>query len=158
MEFNTDIFAQFNNKWALLSAGSMEKHNTMTISWGGMGTLWGKPVVTVYVKPVRYTYNFMNDNDYFTVSFYPDQYKKALALMGKVSGRDVDKDRESGLTVRDLEKAVTYREAEVTLLCKKIYFQDLDRANMPEKAVEMFYKVEEPHRMFIGEVVDIIRQ
>lgn len=158
MEFNTDIFAQFNNKWALLSAGSMEKHNTMTISWGGMGTLWGKPVVTVYVKPVRYTYNFMNDNDYFTVSFYPDQYKKALALMGKVSGRDVDKDRESGLTVRDLEKAVTYREAEVTLLCKKIYFQDLDRANMPEKAVEMFYKIEEPHRMFIGEVVDIIRQ
>ncbi len=158
MEFNTDIFAQFNNKWALLSAGSVEKHNTMTISWGGMGTLWGKPVVTVYVKPVRYTYNFMNDNDYFTVSFYPDQYKKALALMGKVSGRDVDKDRESGLTVRDLEKAVTYREAEVTLLCKKIYFQDLDRANMPEKAVEMFYKIEEPHRMFIGEVVDIIRQ
>lgn len=158
MEFNTDIFAQFNNKWALLSAGSMEKHNTMTISWGGMGTLWGKSVVTVYVKPVRYTYNYMNDNDYFTVSFYPDQYKKALALMGKVSGRDVDKDRESGLTVRDLEKAVTYREAEVTLLCKKIYFQDLDRANMPEKAVEMFYKVEEPHRMFIGEVVDIIRQ
>lgn len=158
MEFNTDIFAQFNNKWALLSAGSMEKHNTMTISWGGMGTLWGKPVVTVYVKPVRYTYQFINDNDYFTVSFYPDQYKKALSLMGKLSGRDVDKDRESGLTVRDLEKAVTYREAEVTLLCKKIYFQDLDRANMPQKAVDMFYKVEEPHRMFIGEVVDIIRQ
>jgi len=158
MEFNTDIFAQFNNKWALLSAGSMEKHNTMTISWGGMGTLWGKPVVTVYVKPVRYTYQFINDNDYFTVSFYPEQYKKALSLMGKLSGRDVDKDRESGLTVRDLEKAVTYREAEVTLLCKKIYFQDLDRANMPQKAVDMFYKVEEPHRMFIGEVVDIIRQ
>jgi len=158
MEFNTDIFAQFDNKWALLSAGSMEKHNTMTISWGGMGTLWGKPVVTVYVKPVRYTYQFINDNDYFTVSFYPDQYKKALSLMGKLSGRDVDKDRESGLTVRDLEKAVTYREAEVTLLCKKIYFQDLDRANMPQKAVDMFYKVEEPHRMFIGEVVDIIRQ
>ena len=158
MEFNTDIFAQFNNKWALLSAGSMEKHNTMTISWGGMGTLWGKPVVTVYVKPVRYTYQFINDNDYFTVSFYPEQYKKALSLMGKLSGRDVDKDRESGLTLRDLEKAVTYREAEVTLLCKKIYFQDLDRANMPQKAVDMFYKVEEPHRMFIGEVVDIIRQ
>ena len=157
MEFNTDIFAQFNNKWALLSSGQKENHNTMTISWGGMGTLWSKPVVTVYVKPVRYTYQFMNSNDYFTVSFYPEEYRKALALMGKVSGRDVDKDSESGLTVRDLEKAITYEQAEVTLLCKKIYFQDLDRENMPEKAVETYYTVEEPHRMFIGEVIDIIR-
>ena len=60
-QFITDIFAQFDKKWAQLCAGNKERHNTMTISWGGMGTLWGKPVVTVYVKLCRYTYGFMNE-------------------------------------------------------------------------------------------------
>lgn len=156
MKFETDIFSQFNDKWALLSAGTKDKHNTMTISWGGMGTLWFKSVVTVYVKPCRYTYQFMNGNDYFTVSFYPEEYKKALTLMGSKSGRDMDKDAASGLTVKDLEKAITYEEAELTLLCKKIYFQDMEPANMPQDVVQQHYTTEEPHRMFIGEVVEVI--
>ena len=79
-EFTTDIFAQFDKKWALLCAGTKEKHNTMTISWGGMGTLWSKPVVTVYVKPCRYTYGFMNENDYFTVSFTRKSTKRHWPL------------------------------------------------------------------------------
>ena len=156
MRFETEIFSQFNDTWALLSAGTTDRHNTMTISWGGMGTLWFKPVVTVYVKPCRYTYQFMNDNDYFTVSFYPEEYKKALTLMGSKSGRNLDKDAASGLTVRDLGEAVTYEEAEVTMLCRKIYFQDMVPANMPQDVVQQHYTVEEPHRMFIGEVVEII--
>lgn len=156
MQFETEIFSQFNDKWALLSAGTKDRHNTMTISWGGMGTLWFKPVVTVYVKPCRHTYGFMNDNEYFTVSFYPEEYKKALMLMGSKSGRDLGKDAASGLTVRNLGEAVTYEEAEVTLLCKKIYFQDMDPANMPQDVVKQHYTVEEPHRTFIGEVVEVI--
>jgi len=156
MQFETEIFSQFNDKWALLSAGSKERHNTMTISWGGMGTLWFKPVVTVYVKPCRHTCHYMNDNEYFTVSFYPEEYKKALMLMGSMSGRDTDKDAVSGLTVKDLGQAVTYEEAEVTLLCKKIYFQDMERPNMPKDVVGQHYTTEEPHRMFIGEVVEVI--
>ena len=73
MEFSTDIFSLFDKKWALLSAGTKDDHNTMTISWGGMGTLWNKPVVTVYVKPIRFTHKFMNENEYFTVSFLPEE-------------------------------------------------------------------------------------
>lgn len=157
MEFDTDIFSQFNDKWALLSAGPKDKHNTMTISWGGMGTLWFKPVVTVYVKPCRYTYEFMNENEFFTVSFYPEKYRDALTLMGSKSGRDINKDAAAGLTVRDLGDAVTYEEAEVTLLCKKIYYQDMDPENMPAEVVQQNYTVDKPHRIFIGEVVDIIR-
>lgn len=122
MRFDTDIFSQFDTKWALLSAGKKDSHNTMTISWGGMGTLWSKPVVTVYVKPCRYTYKFMNDNDFFTVSFYPEDRKEALMLMGSKSGRDIDKDAE----------------------------------HMPEDVVKMHYSVEEPHRLFIGEVLEVI--
>ena len=161
MNFNTDIFTQFDKTWALVAAGKPENYNAMTISWGGMGTLWGKPVVTVYVKPVRYTYGFMNDNDYFTVSFYPESCRKALGVMGSLSGRDCDKAKEAGLTpvpAGEGNIATSFAEAEVTLLCRKIYWNDLDRSNMPEYAVESFYTEEEPHRMFIGEVIDIIRK
>ena len=156
-QFTTDIFAQFDKKWALLCAGTKEKHNAMTISWGGMGTLWGKPVVTVYVKPCRYTFGFMNDNDYFTVSFFPEEYRKALAVMGSRSGRDVNKDEAAGLTAKAIGQVTAYEEAEVTIICRKIYWQDLVRENMPQEAVENFYLEEEPHRMFVGEVVDVIK-
>ena len=156
-QFTTDIFAQFHKKWALLCAGSKEHHNSMTISWGGMGTLWRKPVVTVYVKPCRYTFGFMNENEYFTVSFFPEEYKKALGVMGTKSGRDINKDEASGLTPKALGQCTAYEEAEVTIICRKIYWQDLVRENIPEDAVELFYTEEEPHRMFVGEVVEIIK-
>ncbi len=153
---NTEIFSQFNDRWALLSAGPAEHHNTMTVSWGGMGTLWGRPVVTVYIRPERYTYQFMNQYDFFTVSFFPEQYRDALSLMGSCSGRDTDKEAAAGLTVRDLGKAVSYEGAETVLLCKKIYWQDLDVEHMPAEIVRSRYAGEAPHRLFIGEVTDII--
>ena len=88
MQFDTDIFAQFDKKWALLTAGGKEKFNTMTISWGGLGTLWGKPVATVYVRESRYTHEFMDREDYFTVSFYPESCRRTLGVLGSKSGRD----------------------------------------------------------------------
>ena len=157
MELKTDIFSLFNNEWALVTAGTKESFNTMTVSWGGAGTLWGKPVVTVYVKPVRYTHGFLEENGFFTVSFYPESCRKALLLLGSESGRDGDKVAKAGLTPRFLENAVTFREAHTTLLCKKLYRQDLDTAAMSEKVVSAFYKTESPHTMYIGEVVEIVK-
>ena len=155
-KLETDIFSKFDKQWALLCAGTKEKHNTMTVSWGGMGTLWGRPVVTVYVRPTRYTFGFLNESEYFTLSFYPEEYKKALALMGSRSGRDIDKDAASGLTVKDLGRAVTYAEAETTLICRKIYYQDMAESNIPADILRENYQPGEvPHRMFIGEVVEI---
>ncbi len=157
MNFETDIFTQFDKKWALLTAGNKDKFNTMTISWGGLGTLWNKPVATVYVRTSRYTYEFMEDNDYFTVSFYPEEYKKTLGVLGAKSGRDMDKMNESGLTAKEIDNSMTFDEAEVTLVCRKLFKQELDKANMPEKIAEVVYGNDAPHVMFIGEVVDIIR-
>ena len=88
----------------------------------------------------------------------PEEYQKALAVMGTKSGRDINKDEVSGLTAKPIGQVVTYEEAEVTFICRKIYWQDMVRENMPEDAVERFYTEEEPHRMFIGEVVEIIKK
>ena len=159
MEFNTNIFDQFDKKWALLSAGPKDSHNSMTISWGSMGTLWDKPIVTVFVKPIRFTSKFMHESEYFTVSFLPEEYRKALLVMGTTTGRHHnDKDAAAGLTVKDLGEAVTYEEAEVTFLCRKIYWQDMVTQHMPADVVEKCYTPDEPHTLYIGEVVDILKK
>ena len=157
MEFTMDIFKQFDKKWALLTAGTENRFNTMTISWGGLGTIWNKPVATVYVRESRYTHGFMDENAYFTVSFYPEQYKKELSVLGSKSGRNMDKMTASGLTAIKAGDSMTFKEAEVTLVCKKLYKQRLLTENMPDDVANTIYADNDLHDMYIGEVVDIIR-
>ena len=154
--FQSEVFQQFDRKWALLTAGARDSFNTMTISWGGMGTLWGRPVITVYVRPNRYTYGFMNDNEYFTVSFYPETYRHDLGVLGSLSGRDGDKLAKTSLTPAELSHGVTFREAELTFLCKKLYSQDLDTASIPDEILSECYADEPVHRLYIGEVVEVL--
>lgn len=156
-ELKLNIFEQFDKKWALLTAGNEDWFNTMTISWGGLGTLWSRPVATVYVKPCRYTYEFMEKNDIFTVSFFPETYKKDLALLGSKSGRDGDKLALTGIHAKPLAQGIGFCEAELTVVCKKVYYQDLDPSRIPEDAMERYYKTEPAHRMYIGEVIDILQ-
>ena len=156
MEFNTNIFEQYDKKWALLTAGDKSNFNTMTISWGGLGTIWNKPVATVYVRTSRYTHEFMDNNEYFTVSFYPEEYKKTLGVLGSKSGRDMDKMNESGLNPKEVEHGMTFAEAEVTLVCRKLMCQPLEPSNMNPDIAEQFYGKEAQHDMYIGEVVGII--
>ena len=157
MEFTTDIFKVFDKQWALLTAGNADNFNTMTISWGGMGTLWNKPVATVYVRTSRYTHDFMDENEYFSIGFYPEKYRKNLTVLGSKSGRDMDKMKESGLTPKQVGQTMTFEEAEVTVICRKLFKQRLDTDSIPEDIVKALYTEDAPHDMYIGEVVEIIR-
>lgn len=158
MEFTSEIFGQFDKKWALLTAGSKDDFNTMTISWGGLGTIWNKPVATVYVRKSRYTHDYMEKNGYFTISFYSLQYKPILGVLGSKSGRDMDKIHDSKLTVKEAGESVSFEEAEVTIVCKKLFRQEISSKKMPKDVVEQFYGDNDLHDMYIGEVVDIIRK
>ena len=151
-----DAFKLFDKKWALVTAGTKEDFNTMTVSWGGLGTLWSKPCATVYIKPCRYTYDYMNNSEYFTVSFYGEEYRGDLRILGTKSKRDGDKLSLTKLTPEFLAQGITFKEAECTLVCKKIYYQDLDIKQIPAEVIDRYYTSEEPHRMFIGEVVEIV--
>ena len=166
-DFNTDIFKLFDNQWALVTVGNQDTFNTMTISWGTLGSLWGnanqaKNICSIFVKPVRYTHEFLEESDYFTVSFLPEslENRKAYALLGSKSGRDTDKVAESGLTPKFLEHGVTFDEAETVFVCHKIFQQKLDKANIPQFAVDQFYAgdtpADAPHDMFVGEVEEIL--
>ncbi|MCR5108475.1 MAG: flavin reductase family protein [Lachnospiraceae bacterium] len=158
MEFTTEIFGLFHIKRALLTAGNKDKFNTMTIGWGGLGTIWNKPMATVYVRESRYTHDFMDENDYFTISVYPDEYKKILGILGQRSGRDMDKMNDSGLTPKILSDSVTFEEAEVTFVCKKVFKQRIPIDMVPKDARETFYSDGDPHDMYIGEVVEVIKK
>ena len=156
MEFTTDVFSAFDKKWALLTAGDMNDFNTMTISWGGLGTIWGRPTATVYVRTSRYTHEFMDRSDYFTVSFYPEEYRKTLTVLGTKSGREIDKMRSSGLTPVAAGQGVSFAEAERTLVCRKMYMQPLDVARMPEEIARALYAKDAPHDMYLGEVLEVL--
>lgn len=155
-EFESRPFELFDKTWSLLTAGPIENHNSMTISWGEMGTLWGKKVATVYVKPIRYTYSFMEKNDIFVLSFFDESFRKALSIMGSKSGRDLNKDEAAGLTPIPHGDTTIYKEAKLTLICRKIYQNDLVLENIPEAVVQTYYTKEKPHRMYVGEVIEMI--
>ena len=97
LQFNP--FTKIGKEWLLITAGDEKKHNTMTASWGGVGVLWGKNVVTTYIRPQRYTKEFVDAQDVFTITFFGENCREALALCGKVSGRDGDKIKEAGYDV-----------------------------------------------------------
>ena len=112
----------FDEKWALVTAGVPGDVNTMTISWGSLGELWNRPVVTVYVSDSRYTHAFMEKNDHFTVAFFPPEQRGALQYLGTHSGRDGDKIAASGLTLEWLESGLpSFAEADMVIEARKIY-------------------------------------
>lgn len=156
-EIDTNAVKLFADNWMILSAGQKEKMNMMTIAWGGLGELWSKPVVTVYVSTSRYTYKFMEENDYFTVTSFPESYKEKLQYLGTVSGRDEDKLKGSGLTAEytDLGNPI-YKEANLAIECKKIYSHQFDKNKIPLEQRKWYDESNTGiHVMYIGEIVHV---
>ncbi len=162
-DLNVDIFNIFDNEWALLTAGTMDDHNAMTISWGQLGSLWGHPgkakrIATVFVKPVRHTFTFMEKHDIFTICWFSREFRRDLGLLGSKSGRDGNKLALTRLTPRAAGEGVGYEQATLTLVCRKIYSEAFRKERVPEDVAAVFYTDEEPHYMYIGEVLRMERQ
>ncbi|MGI6028030.1 MAG: flavin reductase family protein [Candidatus Heteroscillospira sp.] len=156
-EMGQNVFKTLSD-WMLLTAGDRESFNTMTVSWGGLGIIWNKPVATVYVRPQRYTYEFMENSDYFTLSAYPEDMHKALAFCGAKSGRDVDKVKECSLHPAVEEGGVYFQGAKLVLVCRKLYYQDIAPQNFLDASIEKNYANNDYHRMYIGEIVSVLAE
>ncbi|MBS5704211.1 MAG: flavin reductase [Butyricicoccus pullicaecorum] len=148
-------FLKIRDQWALLAAGQEGDFNMMTVSWGGFGELWSKEVTTVYVRQSRYTMQFMDKNSYYALIFLKDGHKDALGVLGSKSGRDIDKMAGAGLTpVFTPEGVPTFEEAELTLVCRKLYKDDMPKENFLDPAVyDKCYADGNIHSMFVGEIV-----
>ena len=147
-------FHLLDQEWALLVAGA-EEPNPMTVSWGGFGTLWNRPVVTLYVRPTRFTYGLLNAHPEFTLNFLPPEMRPALDLCGSRSGRDTDKWAEADLVPETSEAVAVPRVAgaELALECRTLHTFELDPSRFLDPALESHYPKKDYHRAFIGQVL-----
>lgn len=144
-------------QWLLLTAGDFAAgdYNAMTVGWGSLGTMWGKPFAQVVVRPGRHTHGFMERHDSFTLCAFPQKYRPALQLLGQRSGRDGDKIVAAGLTPVPAAgvAAPGYAEAELVIACRKIYWQDMEPAHFLDPAIAGNYPRQDYHRIYFGEIV-----
>lgn len=149
-------------EWMLITAGTESRgYNTMTASWGHMGSIWGHggglPTVCIYVRPQRYTKAFVDREDYFTLSFYGPEYRKALGYLGSRSGRDEDKVAAVDFTPVFGDTYTTFQQAGLTLVCRKLFRMPLKEEYFLDKAVmEDCYPSRDFHDMYIGEIVKVL--
>ena len=147
-----------SDDWALVTAGSEKAYNMMTVSWGGLGEIWGKDAAFIFIRYSRYTLQFLEENDRFTIAFFGGGYRKALALCGSKSGRDCDKAQQAGLTPVFDGGAPYFAQASVVLRCRKMAKYDLLPEGFLDPAIEGNYADGDYHRMFIGEVESVLVQ
>jgi len=132
------------------------KANTMTASWGGAGILWNKPTATIYVRPSRYTKEILDATDTFSLSFFTEKYKNALAYCGTHSGRDGDKFKPAKLDLEYYNGTPYIKQARLVLICRTMYAQEFDpNAFVDEKMLKQNYRNDDFHTMYIGEVIKV---
>ncbi len=145
--------------WMLITAGNSDKYNTMTASWGGVGFLWNKPVVYIFIRPERYTFEFVESNDHFSLTFFDKEYKKILSTLGSKSGRDINKMGINGLTPYFTELGTpVFEEARITIECRKLYGTMLtDDAFIDKKPLAQWYNASYGglHKMYVAEITDM---
>lgn len=156
-EITENPFKLIGDDWALVTGGSKESFNTMTVSWGGVGIMWGKPCAFTFIRPQRYTFGFMEQGDYYTMSFFDEKYRDALKFCGSKSGRDFDKVKETGLTPAfDENGAVYFEEAKLVLVCKKMYAQSLGEEFITDSdSVKRWYN-NDYHKMYVSEIIKVL--
>jgi len=158
IEVNENVIKEFGKTWALVTARKKDgSFNMCTLSWGSIGVLWSKEVVTIYVKPIRHTDSFLFEDDYFTITFFDEDHRSDLALCGTKSGRDIDKIKESNLEVIELENGITYKDFKRVYVCKKIYQAPFIQEGFVnnQESLDRYYKDEPFHNIYIGEIVAV---
>jgi flavin reductase (DIM6/NTAB) family NADH-FMN oxidoreductase RutF len=154
-ELSIRPFHLLDQEWAVLVGGTLEHSNPMTVSWGGMGTLWNRPVVTIYVRPNRYTYELIEANREFTLNFLDSEEREALDVCGTVSGRGEDKWKLAGLVPERSARISTPRVSSARLLfeCRVLAHLDLDPERFVDPNLKQLYPLFDYHRIYFGEAL-----
>lgn len=159
-ELKDNMFDAIGKEWILVTAGTPEKFNMMTASWGGTGILWGKPVAFIFIRPERYTYEFIEKGDTLTLSFLGEAHRDIHKICGSQSGRDIDKVAASGLKPYVTENGnIAYEQARLILECKKLYADFIDADNFVDKLlISRWYEEGHGgfHKMYILEIQNVL--
>lgn len=153
-EISDNLIKAISDEWMLITAGDREGYNMMTASWGFAGEMWGSDSVIAMIRPQRYTMKFVEESDYFTLSFYGDK-REIHKVCGSKSGRDVDKTAETGLTPIFSDNTVYFEEARLVLICKKQYLDTLREECFIDKEPLRWYDGDF-HNMIIGKIEKVL--
>jgi flavin reductase (DIM6/NTAB) family NADH-FMN oxidoreductase RutF len=154
-----NVFNLLHKDWMLITAGNATKFNSMTASWGGFGVLWNKPVAYVVVRPQRYTREFLDSEETFTLSFFTDEYRSALQLCGKLSGRDSDKMKEIGLHPHFfISGSISFNEARLVFDCRKAFVQQLSPDAFVDKSLLRNYPSADYHFLYVGAIEKVYQK
>ena len=150
-----DPITKIGKDWMLITAGNEARgYNTMTASWGHLGHIWGYDTSVSYVRPQRYTKQFVDREEKYTLCFFPG-YKKEMGYLGTKSGRDEDKVAAVGLTPVFGEDFTYFAEASLVLVCRKLYQAPLKEEYFLDPAVvESSYPNRDFHDMYVGQILE----
>lgn len=156
-EIDKNLISLIADEWALVCAGNPKKHNMMTASWGFFGEMWGKDCVIAAIRPQRYTFEFIENSDYFALCFLGEN-KAPHKICGSKSGRDVDKTALTGLTPIFSDNTVYFDEAETVVIAKKVYADTLKEECFCDKEPISQWYNNDLHKMFVGEIVKVLKK
>ena len=157
-ELNENAFKMIGKDWLLLTAKKGDKVNTMTASWGGVGSLGNKKVAYLFVRPQRYTKEFIDASDKMSISVLPNNFRDTLSYLGRVSGRDEDKIEKSGLTLKEKDNVPYFEEARLTFICRKLYVQSLEEEGFIDKSIiDKDYQNKDYHMMYVVEIEELLK-
>lgn len=156
---NENIFKLIGKDWMLVAAQKDGKTNAMTASWGFAGVMWGKNCLITAIRPQRYTKEFIDGSDTFSITILPDGYRDTLNYFGSVSGRDEDKIAKSGLTVEECENTPYFAEGKLVLICRKMFAQEIKAESFIDKeALEKWYPNNDLHTLYVAEIVKVLEK
>ena len=131
-----DAVNDIQSKWMLVTSQADGKVNTLTASWGGLGSLWRKKVAFIFIRPSRYTNQFIEKSNRFTLTFF-NGHMEEMGYLGKTSGRDVpDKIEKAGLTSISVDGEPTFKEGRLVLMCRILYADPIERDKFIEKDLD----------------------
>lgn len=156
-QFEQSPFKLIGKDWMLITAEKDDCVNTMTASWGGFGMMWGKNVAYIVIRPHRYTKEFVDSSDSFSLTFFEESFKKTLSYLGSTSGRDESKIEKSNLTVLHDDSIPYFEEATIAILCKKLYAQEFKpECFIAQELNKQWYPEADHHTLYIAEITKIL--
>ncbi len=152
-----NAFELIGKDWMLVTASRGDKVNTMTASWGGFGVMWGKNVVYIVIRDSRYTKEFLDASETFSLTFFDNPPRAELKYLGAVSGRDEDKIANAKLEVlRDGETAYI-GDGNLIFLCRKMSATPItEETILDKKMVKQWYSDGDYHTLYIGEITKVL--
>ncbi|MBE6928749.1 MAG: flavin reductase family protein [Ruminococcaceae bacterium] len=157
-DITANPFSMIGDQWMLITAEKEGRVNAMTASWGGVGVLWGKKVAYIFIRPQRFTKEFVDASATLSLCFMPESQRANLKYFGSVSGRDEDKVSKTGLTVCHDGGTPYFGESDCVMICRKLYSQTLDPAGFVDQSIDAAcYGAKDYHEVYVCEIEKVLK-